>query len=621
MANTTLSPARSVDNNHHHHHDRHIGDVGDGGDDAAPLFDLAQTEASPGESTVTPDDDPVAVIEAALIRLKDDVGVLAEENVVRAFSILKATDMPGYLRLRHAAKVANRDCSITVLDKLVRDELPGGGDDPSVLDELVDLARSQCQLTHDADRNAVAVIPMPGRQEVWRVYSTGYEEWLRAAYWRAKEAGVPETTMKSALATIAAAAINDGDEVEIHLRAAREGDCYYLDLCDEHWRVVYVTPRGWQLLDHSPVLFTRTQSMRPLPEPESGGDIGLLWQHANIPTNRRVIVLTWLLDSFRPDTPFPVLELVGEQGSAKSTTQAVLRSLVDPNKVMLRGRPKTVEDIFVAAANNWLVSYENLSGLTVEQQDAFCTLSTGGGFASRQLYTNGEEHVMETKRPVVLNGIAVVATRPDLIDRVIHVDMPVIAPDSRKDDADTQTAWERDRPWVFGALLDLFADALRILPTVTLTHKQRMADFERFGEAVARALGFEPGEFQCQYAELVRAGIDRALESNAVAQVLDKYFEERLSPWNWQGTAGQLYDLLNNQNIPDRSTWPRSPKGLADQLRRIAPAYRAKGIEISHIGHSREGALWRIGLIRSQSISTATPPGAEGGTRYGAHRE
>ena len=69
----------------------------------------------------------------------------------------------------------------------------------------------------------------------------------------------------------------------------------------------------------------------------------------------------------------------------------------------------------------------------------------------------------------------------------------------------------------------------------------------RIGEAVARALGFEPGEFQRQYAELVRAGIDRALESNAVAQVLDKYFEERISPWNWQGTAGQLYDLLNKR--------------------------------------------------------------------------
>lgn len=59
----------------------------------------------------TPDTDPVGVIEAALVRLVDDVGVLAEEDVVRAFSILKATDLPGYLRLRHAAKKANRDCA------------------------------------------------------------------------------------------------------------------------------------------------------------------------------------------------------------------------------------------------------------------------------------------------------------------------------------------------------------------------------------------------------------------------------------------------------------------------------------------------------------------------------
>ena len=74
----------------------------------------------------------------------------------------------------------------------------------------------------------------------------------------------------------------------------------------------------------------------------------------------------------------------------------------------------------------------------------------------------------------------------------------------------------------------------------------------------------------------------------------------------WTSAGGQLYDLLNTHSIPDRSSWPRSPKGLSDQLRRIAPAYRAKGIEISHLGHSREGALWRITPIRS---STATPPG------------
>jgi len=48
-----------------------------------------------------------------------------------------------------------------------------------------------------------------------------------------------------------------------------------------------------------------------------------------------------------------------------------------------------------------------------QQQDALCTLSTGGGYASRQLYTNSDEHVMETKRPVMINGINAIATQPD----------------------------------------------------------------------------------------------------------------------------------------------------------------------------------------------------------------
>lgn len=490
---------------HHNDHHRHIGDGRDGGNGAVGLL-------APSKNEVT---DPVSIVETAIAGLADDVGAMFEPAVIAALTALRAEDLAAYQRLRQKAKQANPACSVTELDRATRGTAPGSADDRSTLDDLVALARAQCHLHHDADRQAVAVIRLPGRREVWRVQSSGFEEWLRAAYWRAYEAGVADSTMKAALATLAAAGINDGDQVAVHVRTARWQDGYVIDLCDEHWQAVVVTPSGWQVVAESPVLFTRTPSMRQLPMPATDGDIGLLWQHTNVPAQRRVIVLAWLLDGFRPDTPFPVLELVGEQGSAKSTTQSVLRSLIDPNKVMLRGRPKTVEDVFVAAANNWVVSYENLSSLTPEQQDALCTLSTGGGFASRQFYTNGEEHVLECKRPVMMNGIAVVVTRPDLIDRVIHVDLPRIPAEVRRDDADTYAGWERDQARVFGGLLYLFAAALTELPSVHLTHKQRMADFERLGEAVARVLGFAPGEFQAQYADLALQAQDAKAAADA----------------------------------------------------------------------------------------------------------
>lgn len=561
----------------------------------APAFHPGGDDAAAGD--VIPHDS--VVIEEALTRLPDDVGAIYEPAVIAALARLRITDRPRFLRLRQRIKQTNAACSLAELDEAVRQvnreaAEPSAAD--SVLDDLIALARAECILCHDGDRQAVAIVPLADRREVWRLDSSGYQDWLRGTYWRRREAGVAETTLKAALATLTAAGVNEGEQVNLHLRAARVEDGYCLDLCDENWRAIQITARGWSLFDTAPVLFTRSPTMRALPIPDrAGADLDLLWRHVNIPPPQRLLVLAWLLDCLRPNTPFPVLELVGEQGSAKSTTQAMLRSLIDPNKVMLRGRPKSVEDIFVAAANNWLVSYENLSGLTPEQQDALCTLATGGGFAARQLYTNGEEHVLATKRPAVLNGIAAIATRPDLIDRVIHIDMPAIAPEDRRDDAETQSAWEQDRPKIFAALLDLFAATLAMLPKVHLTQRQRMSDYERLGEAMACALRHPRGTFQKIYAAMVHAGTERVLDGNPVAQALDKFLRATGLPW--QGTAGVLYEQLTVYSGADRSNWPRSPKGLADQLRRIAPAYRARGIDIGHRGHQRDGAVWRISRI------------------------
>lgn len=339
--------------------------------------------------------------------------------------------------------------------------------------------------------------------------------------------------------------------------------------------------------------------MRSLPIPVHPGSLNKIWDHLNVSQADRTVFLAWLLESWRPDTPFPVLELVGEQGSAKSSTQRKARDLIDPNKVSLRGRPANVEDIFVAANNNWVVSFENLSSLPAEQQDALCTLSTGGGNASRQFYTKGEEHVIESKRPVMLNGISCVATRPDLIERAVHIEAPMIPTSARKDEGQLEKAWQRDHAILFGGLLDLFSATLAKLPKIRLKQKQRMADFEMLGEAMCVAQGGASGDFSACYQRKITDGIDRSLESFGVAGAIQAFIVTQ-PEMKWTGTYLSLYGELDRYASGNKENWPKGARGLSGQLKRLAPALRSRGYEVKSQGHTNKGATLSISFTPAQ---------------------
>ena len=531
--------------------------------------------------------DPQAIVRDALARLPGDKGAIYEEEVIEALRVIRRKSEAEYTRL-----TANVKGQRTRLDKLTR----GEGEQPdSPQDMVLAVARQHATYAHTAEGAGVALIEIEGRREVHLLNSTGFDRWLRGQVYAAHKVGIPDQAMKTTIATLGAVGTFEGPEVQTHLRCAKQGDAYYLDLCDDGWRAARIAAGEWSLLDRSPVHFIRTAGARPLPQPGARGNVNLLWKHLNVPKDARPLVLAWLLDAMRPDTPYPVLELAGEMGSSKSTTQRRLRALIDPVAVPLRGAPKCVEDIHIAAANAQVCSFENLSSLSQDMQDALCILSTGGGYATRQLYTNGEEHVITSKRPVMLNGINAVATAPDLIERVITIELPTIAAGKRQDEQTMEAAWLRDYPAIFTGLLTLFAEALEMLPKVEIPEgmQKRMLDYQRLGEAVCMALGGKAGEFSQRLDSMHGDSLARGLESYGVAvgiQMLAARPEGR----EWEGTYLQLLTELNRMPEIDRSNWPRSPRHLSGQVKRIAPGLRRAGVRIEAAGRGRTGAKVRI---------------------------
>lgn len=472
--------------------------------------------------------------------------------------------------------------------------------------KLVAFVLEKAVLFHDSNGDTYALDN--ATNETRRLDSRLFRDWLVANFYETAGKAPRDAAVREALFTLTGIARFKGEQREVHLRVAHHEGAYYLDLGEpQSSRAVKVAPGSWEIVDAPPVRFIRPDTLRPLPTPVRGGDLSALWKIANIPESSRLLVLAWLCECLRPDTPFPVLELIGEHGSAKSTAQEALRRLVDPNASNLRAAPKEVQDAFIGAGVNWLVSYENVSYLSPQTQDALCVLSTGGGFATRKLYSNSEESVITVKRPIILNGISAAVTAQDLVDRTLSIETPVIS--RRMESTELWNAFDQDHGALLGALCDLFAKALALLPSITLApeDRPRLAEFARLGMAVASALGHPAEAFMEQFTAGRAESIARTIDASPVATALIDWFD-RGGRQKVVATAKDLFVAIGERKPKDSEAWPKSPKSFADAMRRAAPALRFLGIECRSLGKKNGNIQWSIGPKEKLSIPCPASP-------------
>jgi hypothetical protein len=471
-------------------------------------------------------------------------------------------------------------------------------------------------------------VPINGHVEVHEIRSTGFHRWLKRQFYVEENRPPSAQALQDAFGILDARAMHDGPEEEVFIRVAVSGDRIYVDLGDATWRAVEVDAAGWRIVATAPVRFRRPPGIRPLPGPDRGGTIDRLKDFANIEPGELVLLIAWLAAALRPSGPYPILVLTGEQGSAKSTLARLARRLVDPHACPLRGEPKESRDLMVAAVNTWVVALDNLSTIWSWLSDALCRLATGGGFATRTLYSNDEETFLDAMRPVILSSILDVVNRGDLVDRSLFLHLAVIPEERRRIEGELWKDVDAALPRLFGALLDAVAGGLRLLPEVKPAAVPRMADFAIFGEAVSRALGKPPGTFLDAYRENRRTANESVVEDSPVAGAV----RELASKGEWTGTAAALLEELRAiveppESKPDgfrlkaggsrsASVLPKSPRAMSGAIRRLAPSLRMVGIHVDFGERTNKARLITIRLAEreGEAPSPPSPPSPDAAT-------
>jgi len=488
-----------------------------------------------------------------------------------------------------------------------RDEFRPSEREPSQADVVVGLA-GDAELFRTPSGDTFARVPVGDHREIWPVRSLSFKHWLAHRFWKKCRKAPGSDALAAALNVIEGNARFGSEEHDLHNRVAWHNGATYYDLADERWRAVRITPDGWEVVFEPPSLFRRYAHQRPQVEPVQGGNAQELLRFLNVSSDEDgLLVLVATVACFVPDIAHPLVYPHGDHGAGKTYLHRVIRRVVDPSHTEVLSFPRDAKEFAQKLAHNYFAPFDNVSRLGDEQADILCRAVTGEGFVKRMLYTDDDDIIYSFRRCVGLNGINVVSQRPDLLDRTLLVELERILPERRREEAEFWADFDASLPGILGGVFDTLSHALRLYPDIHLVELPRLADFARWGEAIARALGYPEGAFLSAYLQSIEGQNRQVLEGSAVATAVLALMDGRDG---WHDTMGELLGEL--QVVAERlridihsRTWPKAPNALGRELRVVRTTLRDAGVEVTIGKHTKKGTPVTL-KARESIVTTVT---------------
>jgi hypothetical protein len=446
-----------------------------------------------------------------------------------------------------------------------------------------------------------------------------FKTWLANLMWETEEKAPGSEGLNSAMNVLMGKALSEGKEYTLYNRVAPASDGIWLDMADKAWRAIKITPSGWAIMDDPPILFKRFNHQKALVVPEKVSledapeKIELLFNYLNIRKNDDITKLTFLCNVISyliPLIPHPLLVTWGPQGAAKTWLFRFIRRLIDPSAIEVLSLPRDDRELAQQLDHHWIAFYDNLTYVPTWASDMFCRAATGAGFSKRELYSDDNDTIYSFKRCIGLNGINPAARKGDLLDRSTLICLEKINNNKRKTEQELIADFEKDKAVILGAILTIVSEALRLYPEIRLTEYFRMADFTRFGCAIAQALGKTKEEFIEAYKKKVELQNEEAVNADPVALVIldfcKKHFQtikgtEKLTHENWEGTPTKLLqEITVHAQVMGINTkskfWPTAANAFSRRVNTLSASIQALGFEIIAKGGNPRKFIIRPGI-------------------------
>lgn len=427
-------------------------------------------------------------------------------------------------------------------------------------------------------------VPVGSHHEIWPCKSKMFKRWLGKSLWDAHHKTPNSDSLNGALNVIEGKACHGDGEYQLHNRVAWCDGILWYDLSDAEWQAVKIAQNGWEVVSDTPILFRRYSHQRAQVRPVANGDIKKLLRFVNVTNEQhQLLFLVYIVSCFIPDFPHPIPLIYGAQGSAKSVLSKIIRRLIDPSLMEVIGFPRDSSQLAQQLSHHWCLFFDNVSELPEWLSDTLCKAVSGDGFSKRELYSDDDDIIYTFKRCIGINGINLVARKPDLLERSILLELERMPESRRLQEKELWNQFEEERPNILGGIFDVLSKAIGIKTTINIQKLPRMADFAVWGCAIAEALGNTQEQFLNAYYANIKGQNEEVLGESLVATAVRKFIDDNPE---WEGTPSQLLEELTEiANLlginPDKEReWPKAANILSRRLNELKANLAEDGIQV-----------------------------------------
>lgn len=420
-----------------------------------------------------------------------------------------------------------------------------------------------------------------------KIGSSTITEYIEYKYYRSQGQAISSQGLNEVKSTLIAKAKFTGPTEKVFVRKAYHNGCIYIDLGRVDGKTVKISADGWDITSKPPVRFRRPLGFGELPLPKRGGSFNAMYKLYGLDGPNLVLRLAFELTALSPDGPYFILLTQGSQGSGKTKQNESIKNTLDPSAAPKLRLPKTERNLAVQARDTFVLSYDNASNLSWEMSDVMCTVSTGGGLITRELYTDDGAKIFTFKRPVMLNGIGEYADRPDLLERSLQLDLARMPKGQRRSERSLDREFQKLLPQHLGALYDCVAYGLAHLDETPEIVSIRMSDAAQWLVAIEPATGFPEETFLTVIQGAQTKMMFDRIENNIICIELLSVL--RKNDDRFEGTVGELHNALIGEYGRVPAGMPKTPSNLSKALTRLEPMLEVIGISFEFQEKGREG--------------------------------